>query len=231
MGNNSLSQVPSRRRFCALAGAVLLPGFSLPSLGERTTRSPFHASPNPHHGHFSRCDALRCCARRRRDHFLSDRCLDLTRYSSASVEALDMLASQDWYFADFGLEVLSDDIARTIRRIAIDHTTFHHLQWASAEAIAMLAARPEAVTCFDGIRGMNASGMRRLAGLLSNAPPDCQMTFKGDFYLGQAVAAELAATPVEIEMTQNRERGFSSSEQGQGALSVIAATRGRVSCL
>jgi hypothetical protein len=62
--------------------------------------SPFRATPNPHNGHFTIEDARRCLDRWSADDPLYTQCLEVLRYKTASIDALNMLAERKCVGAD-----------------------------------------------------------------------------------------------------------------------------------
>jgi hypothetical protein len=189
----------SRRQFCIATAAGTLSA-SLPrSSVAWSDASPFRATPNPHNGHFTIEDARRCLDRWSADDPLNTQCLELIRYRTASIDALNLLAERKWMFAEFGLAALTEDVAQVLGQLSIDCMEFHHVEHASAKATAYLASVSEELG-FSEVESVNERGIVYLRESLNPLATSKGISIGGDFLLDRATARTLASLPGPIDL-------------------------------
>jgi hypothetical protein len=200
----------SRRQFCKAAAAGACSA-SLPrSSMAWSDSSPFRATPNPHNGHFTIEDARRCLDRWSADDPLHTQCLELIRYRTASIDALNLLAERKWMFADLGLAALTEDVAQVLGQLSIDCVEFHHVEHASPKAIAYLASATEELG-FSEVESLSERGIVNLRESLNPLATSQGISIGGDFLLNRATARTLASLPMPIDLYPARkELGLSA---------------------
>ena len=189
----------SRRQFCKAAAAGALSANLPRSSIAWSDPSPFRATSNPHNEHFTIEDARYCLERWSADDPLYTQCLELIRYKTASIDALNLLAQRKWMFADFGLAVLTEDVAQVIGQLPIDCIEFHHVEHASARAVAYLSSVTEELG-FSEVESLSEREIANLRESLSHLTPSQGMSISGDFLLDGPTARALANLSVDIDL-------------------------------
>ncbi len=161
--------------------------------------SPFRATPNPQNERFTIEDARYCLERWSADDPLYTQFLELIRYNTASIYALNLLAQRKWMFADFGLAVLTEDVAQVLGQLSIDCMEFHHVEHASPKAIAYLVSVTEELG-FSEVQSLSESGIINLRELLNPLTTSQGISIGGDFLLDRATARTLASLPMPIDL-------------------------------
>lgn len=193
----------TRRQFCKATAAGALSG-SLPrSSMAWSDPSPFRASPSPHNSHFTIEDARRCLDRWSADDPLYTQCLELIRYRTASIDALNLLAERKWMFADFGLAALTEDVAQVLGQLSIDCLEFHHVEHASPKAIAYLASVTEELG-FSEVQSLSERGIINLRESLNPLATSQGISIGGGFLLDRPTARALASIPMNIDLYPTR---------------------------
>jgi hypothetical protein len=205
----------SRRQFCmataASAFSTCLPRSSM----AWANSSPFRATPNPHNGHFTIEDARRCLDRWSADDPLYTQCLELIRYKTASIDALNLLAERKWMFADFGLAALTEDVAQVLGQLSIDCMEFHHVEHVSARATAYLASVSEELG-FSEVESVNECGIVNLCESLNPLATSKGISVGGDFVLDRPTARALASLPMNIDLYPTRKSLTFKARGGPG---------------
>jgi hypothetical protein len=165
--------------------------------------SPFRATPNPHNERFTIEDARYCLERWSADDPLYTQCLELIRYKTASIDALNLLAQRKWMFADFGLAALTNDVAQVLGQLSTDCVEFHHVEYASAKAIAYLTSVAEELG-FSEVKSLSERGIANLRKSLNPLATSQGMSIGGDFFLNRPTARALASLPMNIDLYPTR---------------------------
>jgi hypothetical protein len=193
----------TRRQFC-MATAASAFSASLPrSSMAWSDPSPFRATPNPHNVRFTIEDARYCLERWSADDPLYTQCLELIRYRTASIEALNLLSKRKWWIANLGLAVLTDDIARVLGELSIECIEFHHVEYASPRAIAYLASVTEELG-FSEVESLSERGIANLRKSLNPLTSSQGMSIGGDFLLDGPAARAIASMPMNIDLYPTR---------------------------
>lgn len=193
----------SRRQFCTAVAAGAL-SVSLPrSSMTWSNPSPFRATSNPHNEHFTIEDARYCLERWSADDPVYTQCLELARYKTASIEALNLLSKRKWWIANLGLAVLTDDIARVLGQLSIECLEFHHVEYASPRAIAYLASVTEELG-FSEVESLSERGIANLRKSLNPLTSSQGMSIGGDFLLDRPAARAIASMPMNIDLYPTR---------------------------
>ena len=203
----------TRRQFCKAVGAGAIITSSPQQSIARNESSPFRATPNPRGEHFTIEDAKRCVANWSPDDPIRTQYLVLTRYKTASSDALAMLANRKWLIADFGLAEITNEIARAISAIPIEHLNLHHLIQAASEVVANIVSIPTMEIAFMEVESMNKEGILGLVGVLhSMKSSDNSLTISGNFLLNRFLVSALVGMPKDISLYLSRKKNALTSK-------------------
>jgi hypothetical protein len=188
----------TRREFCAAVGAGAMSACLPQTAIAWSDPSPFRATPNPHNGHFTIEDARRCLDRWSADDPVYTQCLELTHYKTASIDALNLLAEREWIFANFGLAALTENVAHALGQLS-GCVEFHHVEQASANAIAYLASLSEELI-FTNVESLSERGIANLRESLNPLTTSRGISIGGSFLLDRPAARALASLPMDIDL-------------------------------
>lgn len=191
--------------------SVLLTAALLPTdLLAESDISIFRTIANPGTRHFSVDDARHCIRRHRENRTLDDRCLDLTEFSTLSKEALRQLEDYEWVLANYGIVSLTHDLAESIARIPVGHSTFHHASHVSLEgALDLLAAGLD--ISFDHVIGIQANRLKRPLNLRCTGGRSGSISINGDYAVDEKSAQFLLELPGDIHLSPVRKKSAVSS--------------------
>ena len=194
-----------------MAASVDASGVVGPLLVDRNTL-PFSTTQNSnsHDQHLS-VEVARSCI----DHLESvvNGCLCLTQYKTASIDALRLLAGCNFSGAEFGLAELTDDVARTLREVAIPWVSHYHVERTSLNALATLLSAPGHTTWFDNVVSLCSDGIASLDAALTplRSNPEGEphtLILNGDFQIDGPIARALInmRSPLSIDLIPERKQ-------------------------
>ena len=182
----------SRRNFLGKLAALICTGLTFPAKAfSSSSRSLLRSTPNPDCGHLSRAVAEDMCSLHRQN-ILSDICLDLRRYRSASIDALENLAQyHNWLVVDFGISELSLETAHALSRMSIGHATFSHIEKVTPAAVALLL-NTDCDLLFENVVEVDVESIDLLGKLLGSGLDLQVFDLNGNIEISDALRRALA---------------------------------------